>query len=95
MRHENWVKMDKRKFPRLALLFNDALSCLTFFSSRGNGQAVGNVPIYAHKSFGKPNTEKRTKGQDFHPFRIVFCLAQGVTRPFSKDFLMMLLYRQF
>ena len=30
MSHENWVKMDKRKFPRLALLFNDALSCLTF-----------------------------------------------------------------
>ena len=29
------------------------------------GQCVGNVPIYAHQSFSKPNTEKWTKGQDF------------------------------
>ena len=28
------------------------------------GHCVGNVPIYAHQSFSKPNTEKWTKGQE-------------------------------
>ena len=38
------------------------------------GQCVGNVPIYAHQSFWKPNTEKWTKGQDFHPFFLLLSL---------------------
>ena len=71
MRHENWVKMDKRKFPRLALLFNDALSCLTF-SPLGGMDRLWEMFQFTPTNPSENQIPKTfrdgTKGHDFHPF---------------------------
>ena len=60
----NWHYLSnfyRRKYSRRL----DSFCTLHAFQWCVGGQCVGNVPIYAHQSFSKPNTEKWTKGQDF------------------------------
>ena len=85
MRHENWVKMDKRKFPRL-LLFNDASSLHFSWGVSSQWTGCGKCSNLRPQILRKTKYRKTNKRSGFStPFA-------SETRLFSedKDFPMML-----